>query len=78
MATPKSKGELVIPITVVQSLLLLSRQFVPKIGHAAIRRVTVNPTTCASQEPVDQKIVLLLKAAHNVMNFFQMLIVVSI
>ena len=79
MATSESKGELVIPIMVVQSSLLLSHLFVPKIVHVAHTRVTVNPMTCASQEqPVDQKIVLLLKPVLNVMSFFQMLIVVSI
>ena len=79
MATSESKGELVIPIMVVQSSLLLSHPFVPKIVHVAHTRVTVNPMTCASQEqPVDQKIVLLLKPVLNVMSFFQMLIVVSI
>ena len=79
MATSESKGELVIPIMVVQSSLLLSHPFVPKIVHVARTRVTVNPMTCASQEqPVDQKIVLLLKPVLNVMSFFQMLIVVSI
>ena len=78
MATSESKGELVIPIMVVQSFLLLSRPFVPKIVHVEHRRVTVNPMTCASQEqPVDQKIVLLLKPVLNVLGCFQMLIVVS-
>jgi len=45
MATSESKGELVIPITVVQSLLLLRRPFVPKIRHVEHRRVTVNLMT---------------------------------
>ena len=79
MDTSESKGELVIPITAVQSLLLLRRPFVPAIVHVAHRRVTVNLMTCASQEqPVDQKIVLLLKPVRIVMSFFQKLIVVSI
>ena len=79
MDTSESKGELVIPITVVQSLLLLRRLFVPAIVHVAHKRVTVNLMTCASQEqPVDQKIVLLLKPVRIVMSFFQKLIVVSI
>ena len=79
MATSESKGELVIPITVVQSFLLLSRPFVPKIVHVEHRRVTVNPMTCASQEqPVDQETVLLSIPVLNVINFFQTLIVVSI
>ena len=77
MATSESKGELVIPITVVQSLLLLRRPFVPAIVHAAHKRVTVNLMTSASLEPVDQKIVLLLKPVQIVMSFFQKLIVVS-
>ena len=84
MATSESKGELVIPIMVVQSSLLLSHPFVPKIVHVAQTKVTVNLVTCASQEqPVDQKIVLLLKPVLNVLrrfqiSLFQMLIVVSI
>ena len=49
MATSESKGELVIPITVVQSLLLLRRPFVPKIGHVDHRRVTVNLMTVSLQ-----------------------------
>lgn len=77
MATSESKGELVIPIMVVQSFLLLSRPFVPKIVHVEHRRVTVNLMTCVSQEqPADQKIVLLLIPVLNVINFFQTLIVV--
>ena len=78
MATSESKGELVIPIMLVQSLLLLSWLFVPKIGHVEHKRVTVNLMTCASlEQPVDQKTVLLLKPVQIVMSFFQKLIVVS-
>jgi len=77
MATSESKGELVIPITVVQSFLLLRLLFVPAIVHVEHRRVTVNLMTCASQEqPVEKKIVLLLKPVQIVMSFFQKLIVV--
>ena len=79
MATSESKGELVIPIMLVQSLLLLSWLFVPKIGHVEHKRVTVNLMTCASlEQPVDQKTVLLLKPVRIVMKFFHRLIVVSI
>ena len=79
MATSESKGELVIPIITVQSSLLLSHPFVPKIVHVAQTKVTVNLVTCASQaQHVDQKIVLLLKPVLNVISCFQMLIVVSI
>ena len=79
MATSESKGELVIPITAVQSLLLLRRPFVPALLHVAHRRVTVNLMTCASlEQPVEKKTVLLLKPVQIVMNFFQKLIVVSI
>ena len=78
MDTSESRGELAIPITAVQSLLLLRRLFVPKITPVAHRRVTVNLTTCASQEqPAEKKIVLLLKPVQIVMSFFQKLIVVS-
>ena len=78
MATSESKGELVIPITVVQSLLLLRRLFVQKITHVEHRRVTVNLMTCASLEQhVEKKTVLLLKPVQIVMIFFQKLIVVS-
>ena len=64
---------------VVQSSLLLSQPLVPAIVHVAQARVTVNLMTSASlEQPVDQKIVLLLKPVLNVMRFFQMLIVVSI
>ena len=78
MATSESKGELVIPITVVQSLLLLRRLFVPAIVHVAHKRVTVNLMTCVSQDPAAQITVLLLKPVHNVMIFYQMQIVVKV
>ena len=77
MATSESKGELVIPITVVQSSVLLRRPFVPAIVHVEHRRVTVNLTTSAKLEPVEKKTVLLLKPVLNVLSCFQMLIVVS-
>ncbi len=78
MATSESKGELVIPIMVVQSFLLLRHRFVPKIVHVDHKRVTVNLMTCANQEqPVDQKIVLLSIPVLNVINFFQTLTIVS-
>ena len=77
MATSESKGELVIPITVVQSSVLLRRPFVPAIVHVEHRRVTVNLTTSAKLEPVEKKTVLLLKPVQIVMIFFQKLIVVS-
>ena len=79
MATPKSKGELVIPITVVLSLLLLSQLFVPKTVHVAEAKATVNLMIRASQDlPVKQIAVLLLKPATNVLVFYQTLIVVRI
>jgi len=76
MATSESKGELVIPITVVQSSVLLRRPFVPAIVHVEHRRVTVNLTTSAKLEPVEKKNCPVIETVQIVMIFFQKLIVV--
>ena len=76
MATSESKGELVTPITNVQGILLLLQLFVPKTVHVKQAWVTVKLMTCASQESVDQRTVLLLKPVKNVLIAHQLLIAV--
>ena len=76
VATSESKGELVIPITVVQCILLLHLLFVPKKVHVDQIWVTVKVMTSASQETVDQRTVLLFKPVQNVLISHQMLIAV--
>ena len=78
MATSESKGELVIPITVVQCILLLHLLFVPKKVHVDQIWVTVKVMTSASQETVDQGTVLLYKHVLNVLISYQLLIVVKV
>ena len=57
---------------------LLSQSSVLKTVHVAQARVTVHLMTCASQDPVAQITVLLLKPVHIVMIFYQMQIVVKV
>ena len=78
MATSESKGELVIPIMVVQCILLLHLLFVPKKVHVDQIWVTVKVMTSASQETVDQRTVLLYKLVLNVLISYQLLIVVTV
>ena len=76
VAISKSKGELVIPISFVKSILLPQQLFVPKTVHVEKMRVTVKLMTCATQETVDQRTVLLFKPVQNVLISYQMLIAV--
>ena len=78
VATSESKGEHAIPISVVQCILLLHLLFVPKKVHVDQIWVIVKVMTSASQETVDQRIVLLYKAVLNVLISYQLLIVVKV